>query len=133
MKEESEGQRIWRLAAARGFTSQSLQSRCKINPRRMSDILRGVARPTEEERSLLAQVLGVHPEVLRNGRAEHLWSLLKGYAQEWRFEGVWPKVVMQTGLRGPDTLESDAILFREMILEDQKDRLWNPEDEPPWW
>ena len=82
---------------------------------------------------MLAKVLEVDEAVLLNGRAERLWLRLKKIAQEWRFPKLWPVLAQHTGSRGPDSPETEEALLDELILEDQKEQLWTPDDPLPWW
>ena len=80
----------------------------------------------------MARDLDVDEVVLQNSRAERLWLRLKKIAQEWRFPRLWPVLAQHTGSRGPDSLETAEALLDELILEDQKEQLWDPDDPLPW-
>ena len=132
-KPESISQRIQKIASKRKLTLASLNAKLDINSVRLDAIWKGLAIPEHRELAMLAKVLDVDKAVFQDSSAEKLWSRLKEMAQEWRFVRLWPVLAQQTGLRGPDTPESLEILIDELILEDQRVRLWNPDDPPPFW
>ena len=129
---DSISQRIRLVASERGLTLESLKSRIDINDSRLGALWNGLAVPEYEELTTLAKALYVDEAVLLNGRAERLWLRLKEIAQEWRFPQLWPVLAHQTGSRGPESIETEEALLGELLLEDQKERLWDPDDPPPW-
>lgn len=129
---DSISQRIRLVASERGLTLEQLKYRTNINDSRLDALWNGFAVPEYEELATLAKALGVDEAVLHNGRAERLWLRLKRIAQEWRFPRLWPVLAQHTGSRGPDSPETDEALLDELILEDQREQLWDPDDPPPW-
>ena len=129
---ESISQRIQRIASERKLTLASLNAKLDINSARLDALWKGLAVPEYKELAMLAKVLDVDEAVLLNGRAERLWLRLKKIAQEWRFPKLWPVLAQHTGSRGPDSPETEEAQD-ELILEDQKEQLWTPDDPLPWW
>ena len=132
-KAESISKRIQLVASKIGLTLESLKDQTDIHDYRLEAIWIGLAVPEYEELAMLSKALNVDEAVLLNDGAEKLWLRLKKIAQEWRFPRVWPILAQRTGLRGPDSPETDEALLDELILEDQKDRLDDPDDEFPFW
>ena len=136
-KSASISKRIRRIASERGLGLESLSTKLDINNARLGALWNGSAVPEYKELAMLSRALDVDEAVLLNSFAEKLWLSLKKIGQLWRFQKLWLDLDSQTGQRRSDAFDSDEAqdyeLIDALVLEDRKDRLYDPDDPPPWW
>jgi hypothetical protein len=130
--QENEGQRILEMARERGLTLEAMHTSTRINAGRMKRLLYHGAVLEDRERASFARVLGVYRIEIKYALAERLGRFLRAENEVWRLPKLFGRI-LETGLRGEASEETERRFFQELLLEDRRGDFWDPDNAPPYW